>query len=126
MHLPTLTVLWNCWIQSNGLVHYQTMWSNWKIFFMQIMEMCIPNTVVKLKRNFPWMNRKILQAKHLQKKPRYSCASYLSLRVTVVANMFTTTRMSDCTRARFLARVACWRMAQQSTYSSLFSSFSLK
>ena len=37
-------------------------WSNWKTSFMQIMEMCIPNAVVKLKRNFPWMNREISQA----------------------------------------------------------------
>ena len=34
-------------------------WSNWKTSFLQIMEMSIPNAIVKLKRNFPWMNREI-------------------------------------------------------------------
>ena len=37
-------------------------WSNWKTSFLQIMEMCIPNAVVKLKRNLPWMNNEISQA----------------------------------------------------------------
>ena len=37
-------------------------WRNWKSYFMQIMEICIPHTNAKVKRNPPWLNRSILNA----------------------------------------------------------------
>ena len=33
------------------LPHVNTYWSAWKNYFMQIMEICIPHSVVKVKRN---------------------------------------------------------------------------
>ena len=34
-------------------------WSAWKTYFLQIMEICIPNANVKVKKNIPWMNKGI-------------------------------------------------------------------
>ena len=34
-----------------------TYWSAWINYFMQIMEICIPHSVVKVKRNLPWVNK---------------------------------------------------------------------
>ena len=39
-----------------------TYWSAWKNYFMQIMEICIPHSMVKVKRNLPWVNKSILKA----------------------------------------------------------------
>jgi len=36
------------------LPHVNTYWSAWKNYFMQIMEICIPHSVVKVKKNIPW------------------------------------------------------------------------
>ena len=37
-------------------------WSSFKHYFLQIMEICIPHTLVKTKRDVPWFNKEIKQA----------------------------------------------------------------
>lgn len=37
-------------------------WKEWKSCFLQVMELCIPHTTAKLKRNLPWLNKDILNA----------------------------------------------------------------
>ena len=34
-------------------------WLAWKTYFLQVMEICIPNANVKVKKNVPWMNKEI-------------------------------------------------------------------
>ena len=35
-------------------------WVTWKNYFLQIMELCIPHTIAKVKKNLPWINKRIL------------------------------------------------------------------
>ena len=37
-------------------------WSAWKNYFLQIMDICTPHSVVKIKRNLPWINKSIVNA----------------------------------------------------------------
>ena len=37
-------------------------WSAWKNYFLQIMDICIPHSVVKIKRNLPRINKSIVNA----------------------------------------------------------------
>ena len=37
-------------------------WSSLKNYFLQVMEICIPNAVVKVKKDLPWLNRTIKKA----------------------------------------------------------------
>ena len=37
-------------------------WSAWRNYFMQVMEICIPSTVARVKKSPPWINREILSA----------------------------------------------------------------
>ena len=39
-----------------------TCWSNWRGCFMQIMDLCIPNSTVTPSRRVPWMNHAVMQA----------------------------------------------------------------
>ena len=37
-------------------------WLNWRSKFMQVMETCIPQAVLKARRNLPWLNKQVVQA----------------------------------------------------------------
>ena len=37
-------------------------WSSLKNYFLQIMELCTPNAVVKVKKDLSWLNRTIKKA----------------------------------------------------------------
>ena len=37
-------------------------WTARKNYFLQIMDICIPHSVVKIKRNLPWINKSIVNA----------------------------------------------------------------
>ena len=50
----------------------ESYWSAWKIYFMQVMELCIPHTTAKIKNNPPWMNEEILRLVLLGKETSYS------------------------------------------------------
>ena len=55
------SVEWNSILLPDD-VSVDAYWSTWKRCFLQIMEICIPHAVLKLKRNVPWMNRAIADA----------------------------------------------------------------
>ena len=55
----------NCLNVSNGtqFFHVYTIneqWNDCKHYFLQIMEVCIPHTITKVKQNLPWLNKDIL------------------------------------------------------------------
>ena len=37
-------------------------WSKWKKKFLEIMQLCIPQSTVRSCRNLPWLNNKVMQA----------------------------------------------------------------
>ena len=37
-------------------------WSALKNYFLQVMEVCIPNAIVKVKKDLPWLNQDIKKA----------------------------------------------------------------
>ena len=37
-------------------------WSSWRSKFLQVMETCIPQAVLKARRNLPWLNKSVVQA----------------------------------------------------------------
>ena len=37
-------------------------WLNWRSKFLQVMETCIPQAVLKAQRNLPWLNKQVIQA----------------------------------------------------------------
>ena len=49
------TIEWTSLLPDN----VDAFWSAWKTYFLQIMEICIPNAIVRVKKNVPWMNRDI-------------------------------------------------------------------
>lgn len=49
---------WDSLLPSNIDQH----WRNWKSYFLQVMEICIPHTAAKVKKGLPWINKKILNA----------------------------------------------------------------
>ena len=48
------TTEWNNLLPDN----VDALWSAWKTYFLQIMEICIPNAIIKVK-NIPWINKDI-------------------------------------------------------------------
>ena len=52
------TVDWTSLLPDN----VDAFWSAWKTYFLQIMEICIPNAMVKTKKKIPWMNKDITVA----------------------------------------------------------------
>ena len=50
---------WDSLISSNDI---DTCWANWSKRFLQIMEDCIPQSVVRSRRNLPWLTKSITQA----------------------------------------------------------------
>ena len=37
-------------------------WSNWKSRFLQVMELCVPQSTLRSRRNLPWLTKTIVQA----------------------------------------------------------------
>ena len=37
-------------------------WSTWKNCFLQVMELCIPHSIARVRKNAPWINKQILNA----------------------------------------------------------------
>ena len=39
-----------------------TCWANWKARFLEVMQLCIPQSTVYSCRNLPWLNKRVMQA----------------------------------------------------------------
>ena len=53
------TIEWSETTTTNDVDSY---WSDWKSYFLQVMEICIPSGKAKIKNNVPWMNHIITKA----------------------------------------------------------------
>ena len=131
----------NCWTLSSCLqclpffidlnsilpddVSADTYWSAQKTCFLQIMEICIPNAVPKLKRNVPWMNCAIIADAITVPKIRFpTCLAYQNMtfltfptriwqrigrnfgkRMKHVKNVALSYRFPTCTKFKFSSSV---------------------
>ena len=82
---------WNSLLQSSNV---NTCWSIWHAKFLQVMEACLPQSVLKARRNLPWFTKLVVQA--MRKRNSYFRAAkrsnseelwnkYKSIRNKVVA-----------------------------------------
>ena len=53
------TIEWDSLLPQDDV---NTYWAAWKVYFLQIMEICIPSGKVKVRRNLPWINKEVLDA----------------------------------------------------------------
>ena len=42
----------------------QSTWSNWKKIFLDIMDECIPTSILSNRKNLPWLTKDIIQLIH--------------------------------------------------------------
>ena len=49
---------WNSLFQSADI---NICWSHWRTKFLQVMEACIPQPVLKARKNLPWHNKSVIQ-----------------------------------------------------------------
>ena len=50
---------WNSLFSSGDV---NTCWSNWKVRFLEVMQLCIPQTTLRSRRNLPWLSKQVIQA----------------------------------------------------------------
>ena len=65
LHQPTGKCCWDFGLKRLELTVVLWCWCRrlvWKKYFMQAIELCIPHTVAKVKKNPPWINRVTLGA----------------------------------------------------------------
>ena len=51
---------WDFLLSTDVNVH--VCWSTWKNCFVQVMELCIPHSIARVRKNAPWINKQILNA----------------------------------------------------------------
>ena len=50
---------WNSLFSSGDI---NICWSSWKARFLEVMQLCIPQTTLRARRNLPWLTKQVIQA----------------------------------------------------------------
>ena len=50
---------WNSLFSSGDI---NTCWSSWKARFLEVMQLCIPQTTLRTRRNLPWLTKQVIHA----------------------------------------------------------------